>query len=77
MAARKKPSNLNDWFKKITARDGLTVRQVALVDVSLKKVVVPILRVDLLWRSAKLKRAKPLLKRRLHPKESVGKRKHS
>jgi hypothetical protein len=47
------------------------------VDVSLKKVVVATLLAAQRWLNANLKKAKPPLKRRLHPKESVGKRKHS
>jgi len=40
------------------AKGGLTVKQVAPVGVSPEKVVAPILPVDQLWRSAKLKREK-------------------
>ena len=44
------------------------------MDVSLKRVGVPILRVDHLWRSAKLKREKPPRRKRHLQKELVGKR---
>jgi hypothetical protein len=56
------------------AKGGSIARQAALVDVSLKKVVVPILPVGQRWHSAKVLKVRRQPVKRLLQKELVGKR---